>query len=559
MGSRVCYLARTDRGGRIGSVRLVGERTDESWTPPPPGEGGADGASAEAVIAQARGAAEWVAERLAAADPPLNELALLCLDSEGAACAWLTAPTAEPSVVAAAVTQRGGLVSESGEIISGWSTVQALSAPLAPESKRAGLSRSRKARKAAPEAGVGERLAVIDVPDVPARHFIDALDDLGVGVRGAVSLWHAAARAWDPAGPVAARLGGEASGGTKRDDVVANVAGVSGTVVLDPAGRLVWAWSRAGELITGGTVRLAAEGQAAVRLDPADIGRLTADWLAWATQLGCAPARIICLGAGPGESGGLTPSGIGEALGRAWPGATVDLAVIDDPVGATLLRLAETAAGSAGVPTDAGARSSMVVLSHRPGRSHRSMYRWAAGLLLAGAGALGAIAWQAYRAADSAAAEAEASRELTEKAIVEALPEAANSPLGRRLLAAKVEELRRERGPVNGLDPTRPILGELDALSMVLGDPTIEIEDISLRPDIVLVTVLVPSGPEGTKLAEGLSVDLNRIQGSSCRWRGHPGGASRDADKQAWSLEGSWVTPEPSARRGVEPDGGSAS
>lgn len=535
MSGRVCYLARAPRTDGPAVVRLVSPASDEIWEQPGPP------ADAAEITARTRAAAAWVAERAARGDGPRNEIALMCVDVEGATCGWLTAPSADESVVSAVLSQGGGDWAGAGTDVGAaggvWSppnrnesTVQALAAAVVPR----GMTLRPRKRAAA----TSEKLAVVAVPDVDARLFIDALDEHGVGVDRCVSLWHAAALAWDPA-PVASSV---------RGDVVAVSAATTAVVVIDPAGRLIWAWSRQGSLLAAGTIRLVREQHddaGTVVLGQQDVGRLTADWLSWSMQLGAAPARIVCVGPTTGEGhGGLSPAALGTALGRAWPGAAIDLAVHEDPLGATLGRLAglEIPEGSA-----FDGRGGLVALSKRPGRAHRSLYHWGAIAIVAVAGLLGALGWQAFRAAGNAAAALRDSKAATSEAVLKlmkqsgrnlsALEQAKLEGNAADFLAEALAKKKEALNPNTGLEPAKPILHELDTLSYVLGTKEIEIDQIQLMNSGVIVYVSVPDTPTG----EAIKAALDGVRDSKCDWRAEFGGGRRTG-KQGVTLYGKWKT-----------------
>jgi hypothetical protein len=532
LSGRACYLGRAGRGDALAQVRLVGTGTDEAW------EGPAAGGDPAEVSLRISDAAAWTAERAMRGDGPRGEVALLVVDVEAGACAWLTVPSSDESVVAAALAQGG----EGGSPGTGaWapptpteSSVQALAAP--PERGRNG--------KAARSAGSVQKLAVVAVPDVSARLFIDALDDRGVFVDRAVSLWHAMAMAWDPAGPAAgSRLSGQD---------VASSAPVTGIVVVDPVGRLVWSWSRAGELLAAGSLRLVqdrAGNDSALVVGKPEVGRLAADWLAWSLQIGIAPARVVCVGPSTAEQeGALSQQELGMSLGRLWPGATVDLAVHDDPIGATLRRLAGMEE-EAPVPQDG--RTTLVELSRRPGRAHRAVYRWASLAGLAAAAALVVVAWKSFAASGAGRHEqAKVHGGMVETAGKLAPP--ANDIEREKLnsqpaayLETKVDAKRKTANPAAALDSAKPILQELDTLAVVLGSGAgsgIELDQLSLLNSNVTLVVAVPD----TRTGEDLAHALTEVAGSHVRW-GQPNwdsnrGGGKHPGKQLLTLYGTWET-----------------
>jgi hypothetical protein len=516
LSGRLCFASRSNAGDRITRVRLVSPRGEEIWNAP-----GAAASDSLGVLGEAGQAAAWVA-----AHAGRNGVALLVVDVGGGECRWVTAPGAEPQVVAAAIAQ----AEDWGETrfaspnwaapTLGEATVQAL----APSSVAGG-------RTGAVVEGV--RVGALAISDVSARLFLDALDERGVDVERAVSLWHALSLAWD-----APRAG------SLRHDVVASSPSVSAVAMVDPDGRLVWAWSRAGELLAGGVMRLPV--RTGVQIARPEVGRLAADWLSWSLQLGCAPTRVVVLSP-PLEMGAdaLSPAQLGTELGKVWPGATVDLAVHDDPISATLLRLAGVVEDQPQPVDPEDGRQALLMLSQRPGRAHRAMYRWVALALLVGSVALGAVAIKAWRGAAAARAEArEARGSLREMVAAEALPPNADvmqqelaQETPRQFVEQRVADLRRQMNPNGGLQPAKPILAELDALSFVLGNPDFQLMDISLDDAAVLVTVQVPDTPTGEALVASIrSVSGSRVAAWQERWQ-DPGEGRRSL-----LLMGQWAS-----------------
>jgi hypothetical protein len=526
LSGRVCYLARSGRTDGAALIRMVGPGSDESWERPAPPQDPA------MVIAQTGDAAAWVAQRASQGDGPRNEIALLCVDVEGASCNWLTSPSGEESVVAAVMAQAGGDYAEAGAPSGVWAppalseaSVQALTPP--PQGNGAP---ALKRRKAGP--GAASKMAVASVPDVDARLFIDALDERGVSVERSTSLWHAIAAAWDPA----ARH--EAS-----ENIVATASPASAVVLIDPVGRLVWAWSRGGQLAAAGTIRLMrdrSDGDAAVMLGAPEVARLTADWLSWSIQLGVAPSRIVCVGPRTGgeTEGGLTPAAMGAALTKSWRGATVDLAVHDDPVGATLKRLAGLVQDGA----EEDGRRELLSLTRRPVRAHRALYRWAALCILALAAIMGAVAWQALSAARTAAGQAKLAHDEMAVEISKIAPptsdiqqaQLAGAPSG--YLSEQLARLRRELNPNANIEPAEPILAELETLSLILGSREVEITELSLMNNAVVVYVLVPDTPT----AEFLKKSLDEIGSSHCDWKVEFGTGAATKGKQSVNFFGVW-------------------
>jgi len=517
VSARAAFFERAERGVRPVAVRLMGDRTDETHRCR---EGEPVPALAEAAI--------WIRERL-----PRNAgggrptLDLLCVDADGSLCSWLTAPSGDARVIGALARHGGSEWSGDGEDqdsgasrapavlaayagVPGEASLQALGAP--PEAR---VARKRGA-PAAVEAKI--RLPVLAVPDGPARVLVDALDTEGVRVDAVCSLWHAMSAAWDPAG--SANMAALRAGREESAAVVAESTAVCASVLVEPSGRLLWTWSRGGSLIAAGSMRLRVERTAdgvpgLVRVRRVDASRLAAEWLAWSAQLASAPTRLTCVtpelwASEESGEGSLDAAGLGAALGRALPGATVDLAVDSDPIGTTLRRVAAglEAAAEAGT-TDAArveAGSSLMELSRRPGQAHFRLYLWSALAIAMSAAGIGALAWkfraEATELREGARRTAAAARELFQNAGVGA------AYPGKELetVQTRVAALEKTNAPIaRSSEAAMPILEELETLSLVLGIPEVEIETITLDSRISnQVIVTVPTLAEGEALLGAL-------------------------------------------------------
>lgn len=563
MSAPVCYIERVGRGSLIRRVRLVGDKLDAAWTPPPPlvsGQGTAEEADPTSVVEQTRAAARWVAQQL----PRSRALSAVCLDADGAACLWLTAPSADPAVVAAALISGRESHAEPSDAGGSGGLAQMLAAG-------AGMERSVQAlaepSRAAKTAGARKRMAVLSVPDLTARVFLDELDAQGVAVHAVSTLWHALAASWDPAG----RDG--ADGGSTAD------APCTAVVLLDPdgadadsptaPGRLVWAWSAGGELLAGGSMRLRAQaparttapdivddagpggtalrrlpdaaddaGERTLTCGPADAGRLTADWLAWSAQLGLGPSRIICVGPvpEPEEPG----AGFAELLSRAWQGASIDAAVHPDPVGATLDRFRgrEDDDISAADP-----REAMLELSARPGRAHRWMYRSAAAAVAALAAVIGIAGWRLSKAAAQVRAAADtAQTQLREKvAALEAeVPQISMDPVN--ILLSRIQQLRTASPTLSYERPTLAELGRLiEALSAEGVNPELKIEELSINNVGGSARLSVPE----TDVVSGeiIRAALAQTPGELV-WRAESTSPGAGQTNRIWTLNGTWIERE---------------
>ncbi|HRQ73644.1 MAG TPA: hypothetical protein PLU35_11505, partial [Phycisphaerales bacterium] len=396
MTARACYLERADRGGRIERVRLLGPRDEDSWT-----LRAADPSDPVAVGAALREAAEWVRDRLATTG---DRLSSVCVDADGSLCGWVTSASASPEVVGAMIRQG---VAGPGEADEGPAPVGGTALSLSPDLEIEGGASVQPLAEDDADGRQPEherrRLAVLAVPDAAVRLLLDHLDALGVETPRVRSIFHAAALSWDPA----ARVGA----GAMSDRVVAESVGTSAVVLSDSRGRLLWAWSRGGDLIAAGGMRLpraqprpSTEDEESkprvpdrpeVAVGSAEIARLSGEWLAWASQLGAAPSRITVVmpAAVWTEGGGL--GGAAAAIGAAWPGSTIDAAAEDDPISATI-RLAMERDDAPGDPRPA---TSLVALSRRPGRAHRTMMHWASAAVAAAGVGLCVVAAQVWRSA----------------------------------------------------------------------------------------------------------------------------------------------------------------
>jgi len=535
LSGRVAYLERAAQGTAVVGLRIVGERDDESLPAKLRESQGSAGPDFQGIAA-------WMKDRLPKADGGGPTLDLLCLDTDGTLCTWLATPSADGPLVAALARQGGadgwGEEESRGSVLSTYAgmpqeaAVQPLALQTAPTASRTKFA----LRKAAPAAAPAprQRMGVLAASDVAARLLLDALDSLGVRVTSVCSLWHAAAAAWDPTGLVYAKATGRKIAYTSAqhaEHVVAESSSIHATVLVDTSGRLHWSWADKGRLLAGGSIRLrtsSAQSQTAdqpprVALTKPDVSRLAAEWLAWSVQLGLAPARIACIVPEDlsAEPASLDAAQFGAALTAAWPGTSVDLAVVADPVGATLARLAAaaTVAQDSGQTratfTPADPRQSLVQLAHRPGISHFRLHLWAALAVCVLSAGLGAWAWQ-FQLASSAATAASRKASTQWRELFKQLNLPGPVLPGTELAALKTEIAKRERdnAPIKSDDPEMPILQELETLSLVLSSEDIDLIDLTLdsrgitRPRVV---VLVPS----LAVAEQLGAALKQIAGSN--------------------------------------------
>ncbi|MBL4590556.1 MAG: hypothetical protein JKY96_01210, partial [Phycisphaerales bacterium] len=298
MSNRICYLRRTDRGGKIAGITMLTEHTREAWD-------ASTNAGPEHALDTIAQAGEWIKERLSTGPGKSRTIAVLCIDTDGAVISWVKPEDSNPEMLSATIEQ--GEHSDPDDFDAPEITGVSERFPDLP------LEISYEPLLESPTS-VGARTAVIATPDVPARLLLDQLDERGIRVERITTLWHAIAQAWDP--------GANRHGGHDAQRIVASSAPITACIVVDALkGLIIWTWSQGGRLIAGGSVRLAhvSSGQSpAPMISEPGIARLGVDWLGWSSQLGVSPARILFITPKPSTSdtnkhAGLDSAGIGNA------------------------------------------------------------------------------------------------------------------------------------------------------------------------------------------------------------------------------------------------------
>lgn len=608
MTSLVAYIERGESGLAIRAIRLVDARAESRWTAPPLSPTLANPDGARAAIAAA---ADWLRDRLAQADAPPGALRI-CLDLGGGRCAWLTAPSLDHALVKAAASaaamdasassaQPGAVGGSSGGGLGmAWApgfgevdadlTVEALNGIEAPPSDAPAPDRKR-------------RLAVLAIPDAPARVLVDELDARGIEIAAVDSLWHALAAAWDPSAP--ANTTARPRGGSGSGPVIDAADPITAVVLVDPSGVLSWCWSRAGHVLTAGVQRLRTlevaraapveplvddAGSTRRLLDPAqteparvaevcraDAGRLVGEWLAWAAQLGVVPSRIVCIGPADAIATGLgdaadapAPSSdadggglaaLGRTLAARWPGASASVVLDDDPIGVTLRRLAEHR--PPGVPAETTGVA-LRDLSSRPGRLSRAMHRWAALALLAAAGFVCVLAlrldWSAKATLEGARQAIDKRQELLRAKEAE-FPKLAADPDPVTKLKVALRELQKNREETT---PERPVLPVIDrVLSAASGIERLKVKKITVSSlSGVSFDFVVPDPEPGAALLKALREDSRPIlQGQSVQviWEGDTATqtvpvAGMTEPQRVFKLRGIWFDPR-AQRPGTQPGG----
>lgn len=529
MSDRVCYIQRADRGAALRGLRLIGAHTDDTWKA---GTSADPSLIAESITQSAR----WIQERLSANNAKSSEsrtLSVLCLDSDGAVCSWIKPEDADVSLLDAAITGDQNEHDQDSLEPQEHSGISERFPQLPLELSFELLDES--------ETSTGSRRAVMASPDVPGRLLKDELDAIGIRVDCVTSIWHALASVWDP---------GAGNAAHSEQRIVSSDAPIAATIAIDAgdsnSARLIWTWSREGKFITGGSSRIqtiASEHpsearQALIRSE--DIARVCSDWLGWSSQLGVSPSRVIFVGnpaqtvQDPTEEGqapnahqGLTAGEIGVALSQAWPDATIDLIEHNDPIGETLLKIATGQRGQNLV--------SLSNLGNRPGRAHRSMYRWAGLALVAVAAAIMLLSYQLFTQAGQIKSRTLGIENDRLTAINDFDPELVRSLIPANDLDKRLAAMRRSQGPIRSAS-TKPILEELETLSYVFGIPGVEIQTIKLGTTAVTVTLRV----DDIAQAEQINQSLAAIKGSHLRWRNMT--PKNQGGKIAATFTARWVT-----------------
>jgi hypothetical protein len=206
---------------------------------------------------------------------------------------------------------------------------------------------------------------------------------------------------------------------------------------------------------------------------------------------------------------------LGEAVAAVWPGATADITFDADPLGATLVRFADSLGD---IRVGEEKRPALASLQGRPGRQHRAMYRWGAAAIALAACVMGVAAFVVNRSATAARDKALEVRSAWRGEAGRILPAvnegtSASPNLDYQAVEALRAELERQRkaiAPVQAT-PEKPVLPELETLSFVLSNDQYQLQRLSISGLMVVIEVIVP----GTAAYEELSESLNRIAGSA--------------------------------------------
>lgn len=440
-----------------------------------------------------------------------RRLAAIVLDVDDTICTWLRVPSLAGPVVGAA------LRTQSQEW--GAHAPTASFEPLTDDARPARSSVLSLKKKTSDNADstTGEPVALICIPDALVRLWLDELDVQGVRTGPVYTLWHAMAHTW----------------GEKVSDQAA-----SAIVLVDPAGRLIWAWTRGKELLTGGLAMLrptyeqSDDAQTMPRENEDEstprslaLHRMGLDWLTWSAHLGMSPERVLVVGPGASD--------IASAMSERWKNLTIDADDSEDAIAHALRTIAAAAETS---PTSS--RFGLTKLSRRPTRATRWQFRWTAAAMLALAIALSLIGQRLGDAAskmirtqsavrqqtrDEARRET-ASATITDIATNEDIVNSVNSTLQ----SMKVEPFRPP-------PPPRPIYEELARVMSILRKyDGARLAGIALEQEIrggPKLQARLPDRRTATEVADALNSD-----GAKVRWTRRTSGG----DLADLNLDGKW-------------------
>lgn len=504
MSQAALYIIRTDAGATIRGARLVGRAGDERFDAPPRVPDEPPTGAVEAL-------ADWVKERLASRG---ERLAAVITDPSGAAVSWVTTAKPTPELVAATLREREAAEDEIGGGGQG-------RFPAPPE----GASYTPVVTPGVAQASERIKVPVLGMSDAVIRLTLDALDRRGLRPTGVMSVWHAAAAAWDPEAHAAPT--GEFVG----------QAPVHAVVIVDNAGRVTWSWAEQGQLLAAGALRVAHDRAGHPVLDSGTVGRLTSEWFAWSAHTGTAPTRATVVCGLTGE-GSLTAERFRAALSASMPDVTLDLHDEPDPMLATLSRTARLGDLRFDDP-----RAGLPGLTNRPGAAHRAMYRWSAASLCGLAAVLFVVAFILLSRAASLQSQSvearAATRELSFNA-VESFGQTRPTSISQAQLLIADRKAALEQPAVTVASP-KPILEELETLSLVLGRSEVTLRTLDLSSLAPSLSITVPD----TQTFETMSGELLNIR-SAVDW-GVPRFNTQRDNTIRLDATGRWRDPEPRA------------
>lgn len=470
---------------------MIGGHTDDAWDIAPSSD-------PELMLSTIDDATRWVQERIEGRSN--KDLDALVLDPDGAVCTWVKPEDADPTMLDAAISE-GPIEHDPDDLEPAVHAGVSERLPHLPRELDFEMLGSE-------QASTGSREAIIAVPDVPGRLLKDALDKKGIRPARFTTIWHALCTAWDP--------GIGSSSGAQH--IVSSDAPICSIIAIDPIdARMIWAWSREGQLICAGSVRLRRvfdEHEPRVLVRQTDIARLCADWLGWSSQLGISPSRIVVLGEPttheveddiPNPERPLDPGQLGTMLTLRWPDATLDLMGEPDPIGATLRKIAQQ--------ERCPAMGSLKGLEERPTRAHRSMFRWA-GLALTGAACVVLLLGLQFMNRTNAIKQETRAIEMQQTEMLRTYdPDLMLSAAPVWDLESKRSEITRSSTLITVPKP-KPVMKALETVSFVVGSPGIQVTNFNINSRTFTLLLQVDEVAE----AEQLYQSLQSIDDSLLSW-----------------------------------------
>jgi hypothetical protein len=506
MSSVACYFDHI-----AGIARLLSPDSDTKWLP------GNELSDDDAFGPRNRlaEAADWLTDAVG----PKKRIDLVCVGVSDSVCRWLSAPSAEPNVVAAAARGKG----EEWGAGAMLGTIEPLTSP---------YQKSKQSGKPAIGRRSESHFPILAIHDAPARVLLDNLDANGVRVGSVVTLWHAMCRAWDDSLPTE-RVREELGRGSDNGNTEAAAASpITAIIATTGDHSVVWAWSRGRQLITGGRAAIGRASPSSLS-DPAEpgaeapgyeaaFGRIALDWLTWAAQLGQTPNNIIIISPDANE--------IARQCDRIWPTAPRRLVPEIDPVAATLNRLL----GADPIRPESDARTCVATLTNRPGRAHRRLNQWVGVILLAVAVTVIGFGWKLHAQANGYAGLERAAKAQIATKLASIDERLARDPRPLRAIDIKINELTSGNEGFTEPALPLPILNELLRVAAALeGVEGVKVERIEITESRSTLRLLIPDTATGERVIESL-----HAPGGKIRWIEAAGPLTgRLVFNGAWSLE----------------------
>lgn len=506
MSSVACYF---DHAAQI--ARLLSPDSDSKWLSNND-LGDDDAFGPRNSLAEA---ADWLTDAVG----PRKRIDLVCVGVSDSMCRWLSAPSAEPNVVAAAARGKG----EEWGAGAMLGTIEPLTSPHQKAKQSAKPTTGRRTESHFP---------VLAIRDAPARVLLDNLDANGVRVGSVVTLWHAMCRAWDESLPTE-RVREELGRGSDNENTEAAAASPITAIITTTGDQsVVWAWSRGRQLITGGHAAIGrasqsnfsdhAESNTETPAYEAAFGRIALDWLTWAAQLGQTPNNIIIISPDASE--------IALQCDRIWPTAPHRLVPEIDPVAATLNRLLSADP----IRPESDARTCVATLTNRPSRAHRRLSQWVGVILLAFAVAVIGFGWKLHAQAGAYARLERVTKAQIALKLGDIDERMSRDPRPLRAIDNKINEL--VSGNEGFVEPALPlpILTELLRVAAALeGADGVTVERIEITESRSTLRLLIPDTATGERVIEAL-----HAPGGKIRWIEAAGPLTgRLIFNGAWALE----------------------